>query len=188
MFVETIKIQDKQIYNLELHNKRLNNTIKDNFNINLKIDLKNHIKIDTTDNKVRVLYSNKIEDIQYSKIEPREFKKFKIIYDNNINYKYKSTNRQIFNQYLNKEKYDDIIIIKNGLVTDTSIANIYFLKNNIWYTPRKSLLKGTKREELLTNRNFKQINIDLNFIKNSEAMAISNALIGFYICEDYEII
>jgi 4-amino-4-deoxychorismate lyase len=188
MFVETIKIQDNKIINLELHNKRLNNTIKNNFNTNSEINLKDYIKIDNINNKIRVLYSNKIEDIQYSRIEKREFKKFKIIYDNNINYKYKSTNRQIFNKYLNKEKYDDIIIMKNALATDTSISNIYFLQDKIWYTPRKPLLKGTMREELLTNRHFKQIDIDLNFIKSCDKMAISNALIGFYICEDYEII
>jgi 4-amino-4-deoxychorismate lyase len=187
MFVETIKVFDNKILNIDSHNKRLNLTIKDNFFKNSDIDLRNFIDV-SHNKKVRVVYSNKIENIEYSNIEQREFKKFKLIHDNNINYKYKSTNRESFNKYIDKTQFDDIIIIKDGFLTDTSIANIYFYKDDKWFTPITPLLFGTKREELINKMNIKQINIDLNFVQNSEKMAISNAIIGFYICEDYEII
>lgn len=44
---------------------------------------------------------------------------------------------------------DDILIVKHGLLTDTSIANIALFDGTHWYTPRQPLLKGTKRAFLL---------------------------------------
>ena len=48
-----------------------------------------------------------------------------------------------------RQDKDDILIVKNGLLTDTSIANIALYDGNDWYTPLHPLLKGTKRAELL---------------------------------------
>jgi 4-amino-4-deoxychorismate lyase len=39
----------------------------------------------------------------------------------------------------------DVLIVKNGLITDTSFANIAFSDGNKWYTPDTPLLKGTQR-------------------------------------------
>lgn len=44
---------------------------------------------------------------------------------------------------------DEIIIIKNGLVTDTSFTNIAIYKHGMWLTPKHPLLLGTKRAALL---------------------------------------
>ncbi|HET6559925.1 MAG TPA: aminotransferase class IV, partial [Prolixibacteraceae bacterium] len=44
---------------------------------------------------------------------------------------------------------DDIIIIKNGYVTDSFTANLLFFDGGRWFTPTTPLLKGTKRQWLL---------------------------------------
>lgn len=44
---------------------------------------------------------------------------------------------------------DEIIIIKNGLVTGTSFTNIAIYKDGKWITPKHPLLLGTKRAALL---------------------------------------
>jgi 4-amino-4-deoxychorismate lyase len=48
---------------------------------------------------------------------------------------------------------DDIIIVKNGLVTDTSMSNLIFLDGARWITPAEPLLAGTCRERLLSEGN-----------------------------------
>ena len=48
-----------------------------------------------------------------------------------------------------KLTYMEIIIIKNGLVIDTSFTNIAIHKDGKWLTPKHPLLLGTKRAALL---------------------------------------
>lgn len=45
---------------------------------------------------------------------------------------------------------DDVLIIKDGCVTDVSYANILFSENGKWYTPDTPLLPGTCRARLLS--------------------------------------
>ena len=44
---------------------------------------------------------------------------------------------------------DDIIIVRKGLLTDTSYANIAFWDGHRWITPAEPLLAGTCRARLL---------------------------------------
>ena len=63
---------------------------------------------------------------------------------------YKSTNREELNSlYAQRETADDILVVRNGYLTDTSISNIALYDGNTWFTPSCPLLKGTKRAELL---------------------------------------
>ena len=66
-----------------------------------------------------------------------------------MNYDLKYFDRKIFDDLKKNIKADDILIIKNGFITDTSIANILFFDGKKWITPKKPLLKGTVRERLL---------------------------------------
>ena len=51
--------------------------------------------------------------------------------------------------YAQRETADDILVVRNGYLTDTSISNIALYDGNTWFTPSYPLLKGTKRAELL---------------------------------------
>ncbi|MEZ5011716.1 MAG: aminotransferase class IV [Bacteroidales bacterium] len=52
--------------------------------------------------------------------------------------------------YDQRHECDDILMVKNGMVTDTSYANIVVRGNDRkWYTPSSYLLPGTKRAYLL---------------------------------------
>ena len=56
----------------------------------------------------------------------------------------------IFSEMLDKKgDCDDILIIRNGLITDMSYANVAFFDGTQWLTPRIPLLAGTCRERLL---------------------------------------
>jgi 4-amino-4-deoxychorismate lyase len=47
---------------------------------------------------------------------------------------------------------DDILIVKNGFLTDTSYANVVLWDDNRWFTPDTPLLAGTKRQYLLDTK------------------------------------
>lgn len=178
LFLETIKIINGIPQHLEFHNQRLNST-RQQSNI---IDLKQFIVPPSSNGiyKCRVIYSNTIEEIQYSSYTNRQFKTFETVIANDIDYKFKYLNRDALNQ-LQSQTADDILIIKNGFVTDTSIANVAFYDENKWITPTTPLLEGTTRARLLKEKKIIAAPITLEDINKYSKMALMNALLGFYV-------
>ena len=145
-----------------------------------KKTIKNHInkKLKNGKYRVRVIYSiNGIENIEIFPIRKREFKKFKIVYSD-IDYSFKYENRDKLNS-LKVDGYDEVIIVKNGLITDTTISNLAFF-NRQWHTPKTPLLKGSKREELINKGFLIPKDIKVENLKNYQKFAMINAIIGFY--------
>jgi 4-amino-4-deoxychorismate lyase len=183
-FLETIKIINGIPQHLEFHNQRLNYT-RQHFNLQSNIiDLKQFI-IPPVNNgvyKCRLIYSDTIYDIQYSHYTNRQFKTFQPVIANDINYQFKYLNRQALNQLQAGAKgADDILIIKNGFITDTSIANVAFYDQDKWITPTTPLLQGTTRARLLKQKKIIAAPITLEDINNFSKMALMNALLEFYV-------
>jgi 4-amino-4-deoxychorismate lyase len=84
----------------------------------------------------------------------------------------------MFAKYLTDEGCD-IIIIKNGLVTDTSFSNICFYDGTRWLTPAKPLLKGTMRAYLLSKNLIIEKDISVEIIKSYKKLRFINAFNGF---------
>ena len=175
-YIETILITNK-IENLKFHNIRMNKTRKNFYNLE-PIDLKEYIEI-IPNKRVRVVYEKKIKKIEYFDLNKREFNKLKVVECDNIEYSYKSENREKLNS-LKVNGYDEVIIVKNGLVTDTTISNLAFFDGKEWHTPKNPLLKGTKREELIQKGFLKEKDIKIDNVKNYKKVVMMNAIIGFY--------
>lgn len=184
-YFETIKCDDYEVFNLEYHKRRISNTISKNFALEEYIYPPNEKLL-----KCKVIYNrDDILDITYDIYTPREIARFKIIEENNIIYDKKSTNRTIINSLFSKKGLsDEIIILKNGLITDTSIANIAIYYDNHWITPDKPLLLGTTRERYIDNGFLKKKDITIDMIKNCEKIALLNAMIDFKISYKFDII
>ena len=174
-FIETLLITDK-IENLNLHNKRMNRTRYDFFKAK-ELNLADYIKIIPL-KRVRVTYDEKIKKIEYFELKKREFKKFKIVYSD-IDYSYKFADRTKLNN-LKDTNFDEIIIVKNNLITDTTISNLAFFDGKHWFTPKTPLLKGTKREEFINKGTLIEKDIKINDLQNYTKFAMLNAVVGFY--------
>ena len=77
-----------------------------------------------------------------------------------------------------KDGCDDILIIKNGLITDISFANICFYNGKNWYTPSTPLLKGTCREKLLKQNSIIEKEIGISDLDYFSHFTIINAMRG----------
>jgi 4-amino-4-deoxychorismate lyase len=119
-------------------------------------------------------------------LQKRKFKKFKLI-ESDIEYSYKYADRTKLNA-LKDERFDEIIIVKNGLITDTTISNLAFFDGEKWLTPKTPLLKGTKREELLKKGSLIIKDITPQDIKIFSKIAMINAVLGFFVIDDFDII
>ena len=82
-------------------------------------------------------------------------------------------------QFDKRESCDDILIVKNGYITDTSIANIALYDGNSWITPKVPLLKGTTRQRYLDNAKILESDIKVQDLKKFSKIALLNAMIDF---------
>jgi len=184
LFFETIKCDEDEIFHLDYHKQRVSRTIGKN------IDLNEYIYPPSIELlRCKVIYNqNDIVDIEYHPYKQRDIKSFKIVYDEEIDYKYKAVNRENIDKLFNqKDKADDIIIFQNGYITDTSIANIAIYLDGIWTTPKNPLLNGTTKQRLLDDGFLKEANITLEQLLKAEQFAIMNAMIDFNIIKDFKI-
>lgn len=183
-YFETIKCEDFEIFNLEYHNKRVSSTI------GLNINLQEYIyPVSNELLRCKVIYDkNEIIDVLYFPYKKREIKNFKLIFDDEIEYEKKYLDRtnldKLFEQ---KENSDEIIIVKNGVITDTSIANIAIFYENIWITSKNCLLKGTTRNRLIEEKKLVEKDISLKILKGASRLALMNAMIGFDEIKDYSL-
>ena len=155
MLLETLKIENRLICNLEWHNARLNKSRNALLGLQESLDLANIIKIpDDLGNgtyRCRVLYGQEIDAIQFLPHQTSLVRSLKMIQCNDIEYGYKYADRHKLEELFNlRGDSDEILIIKDGYITDTSISNIVFrLPDGWWLTPVTPLLKGTMRTFLL---------------------------------------
>lgn len=187
-FIETIRIENGQIYNLPYHSQRFNDTRARFFKGSQPIDLADFIKVPmpreeerTSDRvKCRVLYSHSIKEITYTPYLLHPVHTLKLINCNEISYSYKSTDRSLLNKlHTQREEADDILILKNGFLTDTSIANIALFDGTHWYTPSAPLLKGTQRASLIAKGILLEKTLTIDILYSFQQITLFNAMIPF---------
>ncbi|MDS1314255.1 aminotransferase class IV family protein [Aliarcobacter butzleri] len=183
-YFETIKCEDFEVFNLDYHQKRVANTI--GLNINLQ-EYINPISEELL--RCKLIYDeNGVVDVLYFPYKKREIKSFKIIFDNEIEYSKKYLNRAKLDElYEKRDDCDEVIIIKNEIVTDTTIANIAIFYENSWITSKNCLLDGTTRARLLEEKKLFEKDITLDMLKNASKVALMNAMIGFDEIKNFKI-
>jgi len=153
--LETIKLEDGKLRNLEYHNRRFNASRKEMFGIAGDADLASMISVPDDLGKglyrCRVIYRNKIEKIEFIPHESRIVRSLKLVKAVDIDYSFKYADRSLLEILYDKRgDCDEILIVKDRFITDTSISNIAFrCDDGSWVTPDTPLLNGTMRMYLL---------------------------------------
>ena len=183
---ETIKIDQGQIFNLDYHEQRLNRSRKILFNSTDYLKLKDHLA--PPDNhqlfRCKVTYAENILEVNYYPYQVVPITSFKII-EADLDYAHKYLDRRQIDQLFSlKGTCEEIIIIKDGLVTDTSKANIAVWHNQAWLTPGEPLLPGITRQRLLENKALTVADISVEQLLGSERIALMNAMIDFMVVEN----
>ena len=187
-YIETIKALDGELFHLEYHQKRLNSVLKE-ISPNNSYSLKKLLSPPSSSlYRCRFLYSRDSFEIEYIKYKKRSIKSLQLVYDDAIEYSKKYAQRENINQlYLQKENCDEILIVKNSFITDTSIANIAFYDGSNWLTPKVPLLKGTTRQRLLDSGKIFTCDIRVSDLVNFEKLALMNAMVDFDIIAEENI-
>lgn len=178
---ETIKCIDGKLFNMEFHQARFEKACREFFGFSTHINLIDSIEIPefakTGICRCRVTYSKQIDKIEFIPHQFREIKSLKLIEDNNIDYRFKFDNRERLNLLFEKRGIcNDIIIVKNGCITDSFAANLVFFDGKIWWTPDTPLLLGTQRTRLIKEGKIFECKITLANLKKFKQVGLINAM------------
>jgi 4-amino-4-deoxychorismate lyase len=181
---ETICVQNRRLINLAYHEARLNKTRTELFGLKDLWDLSKLIMVpdSVTDapHKCRVTYGEGIDNIKWEPYNFRTITKIQRVYDNTIDYSYKYNDRTNLNiLYEQRNSAEEILIIKNGMVTDTLYCNVAFLKDDKWFTPDSPLLSGTQRAFLLDSGIIEEAHILEKDIQKYNHIKLFNAMVDW---------
>lgn len=189
-FIETIRIVDSEIMNLSYHQRRMDDTLV-HFG-GKKIFLLPFLHLHNLPKKMRegiikarVVYDKEgIKELIYAPYTLRSIHSLKLVTCNEVDYSYKSTNRRMLDKLKQKSlDADEIIIVKNNLLTDTTYSNIALYDGNKWYTPKTPLLKGTMRQLLIDQKILIEKDIKAKDVSLYQKISLINAMMPLGTCE-----
>ncbi len=189
LLLETIRFENGAFQNLQYHQERLEASRKALFPKSKTIDLETALRKEMAAKtdiqraglfKCRVVYGSQIKVVEWIPYNLPKIKSLKMVFPSELEYSYKYEDRKAINE-LFKEKgpADDILIVKKGLITDTSFCNILFYNGKNWITPSFPLLKGTQRRYLLEQERIIPAEISTSDLQNFSKARLINAMIRF---------
>ncbi len=183
LLFETIQCKNGKLLNLDYHDERMNRSRLELFRSPDALLLDEYIKGTRIPlsglYKCRVVYEHKFFSIEYVPYKKKPIHSMKIIELDDISYKYKFMDRSQLNDLLASAGTDEILIIRDGVVTDTSFSNIIFFNGYDWVTPIEPLLKGTQRQKLLDEGKIIESEILTHEIFGFQSMKLINAMMTF---------
>ena len=156
LLFETIRYKNGIPENLDLHQSRVNSTLKQ-LRANAPILLSDHIKVHSEkpsiENKVykcRMRYDlNGSVNISFESYTIKKIETISLKDIGSNKYPFKFTDRIWIQEFLANSGTDEVIFTQNGYIKDASYANLVFFDGVKWITPSQPLLMGTRRAALL---------------------------------------
>jgi len=179
--LETIKCLDGKLINLAYHQHRFDLARKTSFLSPENVELSSAIQVPVHAQnglfRCRVIYSQKIEKIEFLPHKYRTVKSLKLLEDNEIDYHLKYVDRERLKSLFDKRgDCDDILIVKNGCLTDSYNANTIFYDGTNWWTPDTPLLPGTQRARLIEEGQLKVCRITVDDLNKYSQAGLINAM------------
>lgn len=182
-FIESIKVEDKKIFLLDQHQKRVNETFS-YFGKAEPLDLATIFK--SLEHDEDGLYKFKITYDLTGKYRTQlipyaisEIANFQLVENNVYDYSFKFEERKELEKMKILSKAAEIIVVKNNHITDSSYSNLLFKKGKEWFTPTTYLLNGVQRQHLLKTNKIKEAEITLQTLSEYSHFQLINALNEF---------
>lgn len=182
--LETIQIENGQAKRLSYHNERMNRSrhqiICAAGDIYLEEVLKIPEEFQQGKVKCRVLYNEQVSKIEFEHYHERKIDSFHLV-ETQMTYDHKFEDRQAFQELKSLFlPFSEIILVKNGFITDTSYSNLVFKhKSGNWLTPNTPLLLGTQREFLLDEGIIEESEIKVSDLNQFTHFMMINAMLDF---------
>lgn len=180
-FIETMCVEQGKIINLDYHLERIKNTRKHFWDTEKTVPTDQLSALAATQNcraKLRFTYDKEnIYDLSCTPYKTRKIERLKLLENNDIEYRYKSVDRSVINLLkAETEPTEEIVIVKQNRLTDTSYTNIALFDGTQWVTPSTPLLKGTRRAQLLDAGKLREREVLATDLKSFQSISLINAM------------
>lgn len=177
VYFESIRVADGKVFHLDYHQRRVGRVSV----------VQLHEAIDRVSlpqqgvYKLRISYTpTEILRTVVTFYTPKNIETLKVVKDDDIDYSFKWEERSVLNKlYELRGDCDDILIVKHGMVTDTSFCNILFSDGLDWVTPGTPLLAGTCRARLVQEGKVRVEDIRLTELPKYKYYMLINAMLDF---------
>lgn len=178
-FLESIRFEDGHYHLLSLHQLRVNRTFAAFYPGIRPLQLEEVLpSIDEQGkSKVRVVYNHNEHQIEHAPYHPKVIRSVKLVEADALEYAFKYSDRKEINKLVEDSGADEIIIVRNGFITDASYANLAFWDGKIWWTPSEPLLSGVRRKALLDQKKLIVADIRVSDIRNFKSASLINAML-----------
>ena len=182
--IESVKLLDGKFYNLAAHEQRMAASLHALYGSCDAIGLERYLRGFAYPHqglyKCRIVYDNIDREVTFDLYEARKVNRVKLVEDNAVSYPFKFVDRANIDRLFGQRgDCDDVLIVKDGWVTDCSFSNIAFGKGGEWFTPRWPLLKGTMRQKLIAENKIQPREILAQDIRSFNTFKIMNAMLEF---------
>lgn len=181
LFIETLKIIDGHFVCPLHHLQRMRDTQTEAFGrVHIPLLTDDLIPEDKRQGivKCRITYGETIGRIEYEPYRARNIRSLKLVDGGNIDYHLKYADRSLFHPLLEQRgTCDDILIVREGEITDTSYSNVVFFDGAEYITPRAFLLNGTKRQKLLREGKVKVQTLRVEDLPRFDCLYLINAML-----------
>lgn len=182
--IESIKLKDGEFFRLPYHQERIDRGLAQCCVDRSSLDLQSLLeKSDYPRHglyKCRLLFGDAGEQLEFQAYQMRDIKTLGLMNVDWPSIDYKSTDRQHYDAaFASRGAADDVLFVRNGMLTDTSYANIAVFDGQKWKTPRMPLLFGTQRAFLLEKGFVTEADIPVEFLNESPRIRLFNAMIEF---------
>ncbi len=180
MFLETVCIDHGKVQHLRAHTERMQQTATHfRFRVpalpNIEALLSPELKVVKV--KCSIIYDSSVERISFEIYQPKQIKTLKLV-EASPDYAFKYADRSALNNLLRqKGDCDEILICRDGFITDTSYSNVVLEKGGSFFTPRSYLLNGTKRQQLLHSGSIREREISTASLGEYDRIYLINAML-----------
>ena len=181
LFIETIRLKSGLLRNLPFHQERFERTRRARLGLQHHPLLEQALEIpgglESGLFKCRVIYGSQIERVEYEPYLRPVITSLKLVRSDTVAYAYKEADRTLLDTlFRSRGDADDILIVKDGLLTDSYYANITLWDGRSWHTPDTPLLKGTMRAFLLRQGVLSEKHLHVEDLKSYRVIRLINAL------------
>lgn len=178
---ESICIQDGKLINLHWHEVRFHNAYWHHYDQPPPFNLLEGLGIPTEfaqgKVKLRIRYNQQDRNFHFEHYQFQKIQSLQLVYTMELDYQYKYSQREkLETLFAKRGNCDDVLIVREGWITDSSYANVVFFDGKDWWTPKNPLLEGTCRARLLAQGIIKEAELGVEDIKNFKGLKLVNAL------------
>jgi 4-amino-4-deoxychorismate lyase len=181
-FVESIRLQDGVFVRMNYHQSRVEEAFRFAFPEQKAFHLGDTLLATAFPTqglyKCRVLYDTHIRDIQFQPYHKRNVQTLKVIETTLPTVPYKLRDREELNRLFDlRGKCDDVLLVRDGLITDTWTSNVALYDGKQWYTPRNPVLLGTHRSFLIDEGILTERDIHISDLNSYHSLSLVNAML-----------